>query len=122
RPRPGLCARRDRGPLVSRCSRPLAGVALGALVAALLACAPAGKGKTIVFWQFWPTEVVSPLLAGFEREHPGWKVQMEQLTWQSGLEKITAAVASGNPPDLCELGSTWMPRLLASGQLADWTA
>jgi hypothetical protein len=34
-------------------------------------------------------EVVTPLLQGFEKEHPGWKVQMEQLTWQSGLEKIT---------------------------------
>ena len=47
---------------------------------------------------------------------------MEQLTWQSGLEKITAALAAGNVPDLCELGSTWMPRMLESGQLADWSA
>ena len=93
----------------------------GALLAALLACAPAPKARTIVFWQFWPADVVAPLLAQYEREHPGWKVQMEQLTWQSGLEKITAAVASGNVPDLCEMGSTWMPRMLASGQLADWS-
>ena len=41
---------------------------------------------------------------------------MEQLTWQSGLEKITAAIAAGNVPDLCELGSTWMPRMRASGR------
>ncbi len=94
----------------------------GALFAAVLACTPAPKAQTIVFWQFWSTDVVAPLLAGFEREHPGWKVRMEQLTWQSGLEKITAAVASGNVPDLCEMGSTWMPRMLASGQLTDWTA
>jgi multiple sugar transport system substrate-binding protein len=98
--------------------RLLAGVAF----ASVLACTPAPKAPTIVFWQFWSADVVAPLLAGFEREHPGWKVRMEQLTWQSGLEKITAAVASGNVPDLCEMGSTWMPRMLASGQLADWTA
>jgi multiple sugar transport system substrate-binding protein len=47
---------------------------------------------------------------------------MEQLTWQNGLEKITAAIASGKVPDLCELGSTFMPRMLQSGALADWTS
>jgi multiple sugar transport system substrate-binding protein len=104
--------------------RPTHGPALAALalVAGLLACAPAPGPRTIVFWQFWAPDVVAPLLAEFERENPGWKVQMEQLTWQSGLEKITAAVGSGKVPDLCEMGSTWMPRMLASGQLTDWSA
>jgi multiple sugar transport system substrate-binding protein len=92
----------------------LAGLAFG------LACAPARQ--EVVFWQFWPAEVVAPLLERFERRNPGIRVRMEQLTWQSGLEKITAAMAGGNVPDLCELGSTWMPRMLASGRLADWSA
>jgi multiple sugar transport system substrate-binding protein len=96
-------------------------IAVAALLAGALACAPAPKTRTIVFWQFWAADVLTPILAGFERENPGWKVQMEQLTWQSGREKITAAVASGKVPDLCELGSTWMPLMLASGQLADWS-
>jgi multiple sugar transport system substrate-binding protein len=94
----------------------LAALALGVL----LGCAPAKH--EIVFWQFWPMEVVNPLLEKFEREHPDTEVRMEQLTWQSGLEKISAAIAAGNVPDLCELGSTWMPRMLASGQLTDWSA
>ena len=85
-----------------------------------LACAP--PGQEIVFWQFWPVDVVQPLLDRFEKEHPGVKVRMEQLTWQSGLEKITAAMAAGKVPDLCEMGSTFMPRMLASGQLTDWSA
>jgi len=102
---------------VSRARRAIAVALLGAV----LACAPQPKAQPIVFWQFWPSEVVAPLVARFEREHPAWKVEMEQLTWQSGLEKITAAIGSGNVPDLCEIGSTWMPRMLASGQLADWT-
>jgi multiple sugar transport system substrate-binding protein len=86
----------------------------------LLSCAPAKQ--EVVFWQFWPAEVVNPLIEQFEKENPGIDVRMEQLTWQSGLEKITAAIAAGNVPDLCELGSTWMPRMLASGQLTDWSA
>jgi ABC-type glycerol-3-phosphate transport system substrate-binding protein len=74
-----------------------------------------------VFWQFWPADVVQPILERYEKEHPDVHVRMEQLTWQSGLEKITAAVASGNVPDLCEMGSTWMPRMLQSGALQDVT-
>src|SRR5262245_53710702 len=98
-------------------------IAAGLLVvagAASLSCAPAKQ--EIVFWQFWPVEVVQPLLDRFEQENPGLHVRMEQLTWQSGLEKINAAIAGGNAPDLCELGSTWMPRMLESGQLVDWSA
>ncbi len=95
--------------------------AAGLALVAALACTPAGRKTDLVFWQFWPAEVVDTLIAGFERQHPEIDVQMEQLTWQSGLEKITAAIASGNVPDLCELGSTWMPRMLASGALSDWS-
>ena len=93
---------------------------LTAGMAGLLSCAPARQ--EIVFWQFWPAEVVQPLLDRFEQENPGLHVRMEQLSWQSGLEQITAAIAAGNAPDLCELGSTWMPRMLESGQLVDWSA
>jgi multiple sugar transport system substrate-binding protein len=74
-----------------------------------------------VFWQFFPAEQVQPLLDEFQKQNPDVTVQMEQLTWQSGLEKITAAVAGGTVPDLCELGSTWFPRFATQGALADWT-
>ena len=94
-------------------------LALGAL--ALSCGGGGGGGAEIVFWQFTPPERIEPILRKFEAEHPGVKVRMEQLTWDSGQEKIAAAVASGNVPDLCELGSTWMPRFIASGALADWT-
>ncbi len=91
---------------------------------ALAGCGGGGKsgGKTVVvFWQFFPTEQVQPVLDEFERLHPDIDVQMEQLTWQSGLEKITAAVAAGTVPDLCELGSTWFPRFASQGALVDWS-
>jgi multiple sugar transport system substrate-binding protein len=96
--------------------RAVAAAALGLV----LACAPAGQD--VVFWQFWPADVVQPLLDRFQQEHPSVRVRMEQIAWQSGLEKISAAMAAGNVPDLCEMGSTWMPRMLASGQLSDWSA
>ncbi len=98
----------------------------GALLAALSilfpgGCGGGGGGATIVFWQFWPLEVVQPLIDDFERAHPGVHVQVERLTWDTGLQKITAAVAARKVPDLCEIGSTEMPRFLASGALVEWT-
>jgi len=107
-----------------RTHRMLVRVLPGAAVALLtlaLSCAPARRVEEIVFWQFWPNEVVAPLLQQFEREHPGWSVRVQTLAWANGLDSITAAVAAGNPPDLCELGSTWVPRLMAAGSLADWS-
>ena len=96
-----------------------------ALVAAAIAagaCAPRAKTTEVVFWQFWPADVITPLVRKFEAENPGLTVRVEQLTWDSGKDKILAAVASGTTPDLCELGSTYMPHFLASRALADLSA
>lgn len=93
-----------------------------ALLLSMGACTPQKKVQEIVFWQFWPLEVIQPLVTAFEAENPGIHVRVEQLTWDGGKDKITASVAAGNPPDLCELGSTYMPRFLDSGALSDWSA
>lgn len=97
-------------------------VGLSALIFALFLCGCAKeKGVKITFWQFWPSDVIEPIIQEFEKENPGITVEMQQLTWQNGFEKIVAAVSSGTQPDLCELGSTWVPRFAADGVLADVT-
>jgi multiple sugar transport system substrate-binding protein len=96
--------------------------ALGFAACAALACACAPRSREVVFWEFFPVSVMQPILDKFERENPAIRVKMEQLSWQSGPEKIHAATAAGSEPDLCEMGSTWMPSMLASGGLADWSA
>src|SRR5262249_35140921 len=65
---------------------------------------------------------VRPIVDRFERDHPSIHVRVERLSWSNGFETIRTALATGRPPDLCEVGSTWMPRLLAEGALSDWTA
>ncbi|KPJ61113.1 MAG: hypothetical protein AMJ46_03435 [Latescibacteria bacterium DG_63] len=80
------------------------------------------KGARLTFWQFWPSEIITPIITEFEKANPGVKVEMQQLTWQNGFEKIVAAVSSGTQPDLCELGSTWVPRFAADGVLSDITS
>lgn len=99
---------------------PWAGIVASSVTLLVLACAPAKQ--ELLFWQFWPAEIVQPLLDRFERQHPRIHVRMEQLDWASGLQRITAALEAGTMPDLCEMGSTWMPRMLASGRLSDWSA
>lgn len=95
-----------------------------ACVVSTLLCGCGSNDKAarpVRFWQFWDTAIVEPIIAEFERQNPGVEVEVEQLTWQSGLEKIQAAVASGTQPDLCELGSTWLPRFSYEGVLTDLT-
>src|SRR5205085_7065191 len=65
-------------------------IAIAAALLLAIACAP--RRETIVFWQFWPAAVIDPLIASFEKEYPGRKVQMERLTWTGGLDRITAAI------------------------------
>jgi len=94
-------------------------------VAAALALGGCGQGGTgkraVVFWQFSPLTAIQPILDRFHREHPDIEVQVEQLTWQSGREKMVAAIAAGRPPDLAELGSTFIPGLVADSTLIDLT-
>ncbi len=99
---------------------------LAAAILATLALSSCGKkqggGDTVVrFWQFWDVGVVAPIIAEFEKQNPGVRVEVEQLTWATGLEKIQAALASGTQPDVCELGSTWLPRFSYEGVLEDLT-
>lgn len=90
------------------------------VIAALAGCGrDTSSSNTIRFWQFWDLAIIQPMIDQFEAENPGVKVKVEQLTWQSGLEKIQAAIASGTQPDLCELGSTWLPRFSYEGVLMD---
>lgn len=92
------------------------------ILAAVSCGKKSGSNSTAIhFWQFWDIAVVAPIIAEFEKQNPGVHVEVEQLTWATGLEKIQAALASGTQPDVCELGSTWLPRFSYEGVLEDLT-
>jgi multiple sugar transport system substrate-binding protein len=93
----------------------------GALVISACGKEPDGARAVVRFWQFWDVGVIAPIIADFEKHNPGIRVEVEQLTWATGLEKIQAALASGTQPDVCELGSTWLPRFSYEGVLEDVT-
>jgi len=68
---------------------------------------------TLSWWQFWTNPEVKPtileLLQQFEEENPNIKVNLTDLTWSDGHEKIVVAFGSGTAPDILELGSDWVP-------------
>lgn len=88
-----------------------------------ITCAGQRKEKTIEFWQFWTDPKAKPVIesiAGqFEIEKPGWKVNITDLTWADGHQKIMVAFGAGNPPDLLELGSDWIAEFAAAGALLE---
>jgi multiple sugar transport system substrate-binding protein len=104
----------------------LASFALITLVGVLSCSKGAEDGrKVITFWQFWTDPIVKPtvleLIEEFERENPEIEVKITDLTWSEGHQKIVVAFASGDPPDVLELGSDWVPEFSHRGVLMDVT-
>ncbi len=80
---------------------------------------------TLTWWQFWTNPQVKPTIVGlieqFERENPKVKVDLTDLTWSDGHEKIVVAFGSGTAPDVLELGSDWVPEFSYQDVLSDVT-
>lgn len=62
-------------------------------------------------------EVVAALLPEFERVHPDIRVKVQQLPWTAAHEKLLTAFAGDVTPDICQLGNTWIPELVALNAL-----
>ncbi|MGW6062294.1 extracellular solute-binding protein [Streptomyces sp. NPDC055189] len=56
---------------------------------------------------------------GFEAEHPKIEVKVQIQEWDGIGEKITAALASNDAPDVIEVGNTQVAQFAASGGLLD---
>ncbi len=81
---------------------------------------------TLNWWQFWTDPKVKPtivkLIERFEKENPNIKVELTDLTWSDGHEKIVVAFGSGTAPDVLELGSDWVPEFSYQDILLDVTS
>jgi len=97
--------------------RLMAAGAATAVASGLSACGRA-EGTTLRFWAMGREgEVAAELMEGFEREHPGIKVRVEQLPWTAAHEKLLTAFAGDATPDLAQVGNTWLPEMQALGAL-----
>jgi len=92
-------------------------------LALLLLVQPAVSETTLTWWQFWTDPTIKPVINSmveeFEQANPDINVELTDLTWANGHEKIAIAFASGAGPDIVELGSDWIAQFAANNQLAD---
>ncbi|MFH1259115.1 MAG: sugar ABC transporter substrate-binding protein [Elusimicrobiota bacterium] len=54
----------------------------------------------------------------FEKENPGIRVKTQAIPWEAAHEKLVIAVVGGIPPDLAQLGTTWMAEFKAMDALS----
>ncbi len=89
------------------------------LVLLLFGCAGRDDGRKVV--KFWAMgregEVVAELIPEFERLNPGIRVDLQQIPWSAAHEKLLTAFAGRVTPDVAQLGSSWVPELVALGAL-----
>ncbi|MFE0642038.1 extracellular solute-binding protein [Streptomyces sp. NPDC058877] len=110
--------------------RPL--VLLGAMLLStgLVACSSPGDGQnaggptTLDVWLM--RDSVSDAFqeefeAGFEKAHPEIDVRIQIQEWEGIGEKVTAALASNDAPDVIEVGNTQVAQYAQSGGLTDFT-
>jgi len=115
--RPASRAVGSRGPVSSTRTSLFRAALLGLLATLTLVGGCGSRSARDTVLRFWAMgregEVVAELLPDFERAHPGIRVKLQQLPWTAAHEKLLTAFAGDSTPDLCQLGNTWIPELVA---------
>ncbi|HBT50714.1 MAG TPA: ABC transporter substrate-binding protein [Petrotoga sp.] len=76
-------------------------------------------GKTkISVWQFMMDDTLSKQVkAQFEAANPDIELEIVQLSWATGFDRIVTSIAAGSAPDVIELGNTWLATFASQGVL-----
>lgn len=96
-------------------------LALLASLAGAMSCSSRDDGGrvTLRFWALGAEgEKVQALVRQFEREHPGVRVQVQQIPWTAAHEKLLTSYVGNSTPDVAQLGNTWVPEFSALEALA----
>jgi multiple sugar transport system substrate-binding protein len=100
-------------------------IALIALVAALTGCASGASDdpRTLRVWLLSaPTAEIDAgydaLVADFERQHPGIRVELSRVPYPQYRDKLVLAVQGGTGPDVMALDQIWTPEFAAAGLIA----
>jgi multiple sugar transport system substrate-binding protein len=92
-----------------------------ALLVLLGATSGCREPENDVVLEFWAAgregEIVARLTRDFEAEHPGIRVEVQQLPWTGAHEKLLTAVVGETTPDIAQLGNTWIPEFATIGAL-----
>lgn len=95
------------------------------LAAALVACSgddeSSGDGeKTLKVWAMGEEgKKLKDFVKGFEEDNPKITVDVQAIPWGKAHDKLLTAVASGNGPDVLQIGTTWIPEFAEAGAFKD---
>src|ERR671926_696668 len=105
----------------------LAAVSLGVVAATASAGVQRAQANKLTVWlqvdaqSGWP-DLVAAANQQFQKDHPGWTVDVQYQNWGDHLQKFDAALAGGGGPDVIEMGNTEMTKYMAAGAFADLTS
>lgn len=76
--------------------------------------------NTLTVWAMGEEgKLLNEMTAGYEEENPDVTVKVQAIPWESAYDKLLTAVASGNGPDVLQLGTTWVAEFADAGALLD---
>ena len=71
-----------------------------------------GTGKATGDLTIWAMgnegDVLSDFVKDFESENPDVNVKVTAIPWSSAHDKLQTAIATGEVPDVAQMGNTWM--------------
>ncbi|ASY35543.1 MULTISPECIES: sugar ABC transporter substrate-binding protein [unclassified Streptomyces] len=83
-------------------------------------------GKTLTWWVMKGTNPdASTFYAAAKKEfkkRTGASLKIQEIQWADAHDRLVRAFASGDGPDVSEIGTTWTPEFAAAGGLTDVTA
>ena len=67
---------------------------------------------TLTYWGLWePSEVLDEVFNSYEQSNPDIQIVYRQQSIQDYRERVQAAIASGEGPDIFRFHNTWLPML-----------
>ena len=75
-------------------------------------------GTTIQVWTMEDSKNFTALMQDFTKQ-TGINVQVQAVPWDNVNDKLTTAVASGNGPDVTQIGMSLLPSFQSAGALLD---
>ena len=91
------------------------------LISLLLSCSTNGPAP-LSFWALGREgEIVAQMIPEFERR-TGIRVDVQQIPWTAAHEKLLTAYVGDAPPDVAQVGNTWIPEFEAIDAVDDLSA
>ena len=70
--------------------------------------------QTLTIWAMgYEGMKINLMVKEFEKQNPQIKVKVQAIPWEAAHEKILTSVIGDIPPDLCQMGTTWMSEFIA---------